>query len=430
LERLDHAVLRSSRSEKTMAVLFIDLDRFKPVNDLFGHDVGDQLLVAVAQRIGAVLRPGDTLARLSGDEFVVLCEDLDAPGEVDAIASRIHAALEEPFDLSGTNVEITASIGIAFSNVGGHLSEELLGDADAAMYKAKRDGGGRHQIIDLRERRPVAASTRLVRDLHDALAQGQMRTVYQPIFEVNGGEIVGAEALVRWAHPYRGSVPPSLFIPHAERSGLINPIGRWVLRQACIDRARFHDARPEQDLTMSVNVSVHQLMSAEFAASVAEVLSETGTDPRLVTLELTEGVFVQDSDRALVVLNELKALGVRLALDDFGTGFSSLSHLKRFPIDVVKIDRTFVADLFHNDASEAIADAVIELAHRLGMTVVAEGVETAEQLGKLLSFGCDHCQGNYLARPMPADGLDEMLRRRRVLGAVIERTDRVPEGRP
>ncbi len=407
LERLDHAVLRSSRSGKTTAVLFIDLDRFKQVNDLFGHSVGDQLLVGVAQRIGAVLRPGDTLARLSGDEFVILCEDLDAPGEVGVIAGRIHAALAGPFDLSGAQVEITASVGIAFSSLGGGLSEQLLGDADAAMYKAKREGGARHQIIDLRERRPAG----LARDLQHALANAELQALYQPIVRAKEGRVVAAEALLRWTHPSRGSVPPSLFIPHAERSGLIKPIGRWVLQQACIDRARFQDVRPEQELSMSVNVSVKQLMSSELVASVGEVLSETHTDPRLVTLEVTESVFVQDSDRALVVLNELKKLGVFLALDDFGTGFSSLNHLKRFPVDVVKIDQTFVADLQHNEASDAIALAIIELGHRLGMTVVAEGVETAAQLKKLISFGCDYCQGNYFAQPMSADDFDDMLLR-------------------
>ena len=406
LERLDHAVSRSSRSGKTTAVLFIDLDRFKQVNDLFGHGVGDQLLVAVGRRISAILRPGDTLARLSGDEFVILCEDLDAPDEVDAIAGRIHAALEGPFDLSDAQVDVTASVGIAFSNQGDHVSEELLGDADAAMYKAKREGGARHQIIDLRERRPATASAGLARDLQHALPNAELRTLYQPIVEAKEGRVVAVEALLRWVHPTRGSVPPSLFIPHAERSGLITPIGRWVLRQACTDRARFQDARPARDLTMSVNVSVHQLMSAGFAADVANVLSETHTDPRLVTLEVTESVFVQDSERALVVLNDLKALGVVLALDDFGTGFSSLNHLKRFPVDVVKIDQTFVADLQHNEASDAIVLAIVELAHRLGMTVVAEGVETPEQLAKLSSFGCDYCQGNYFARPMSADDFE------------------------
>ena len=409
LERLDHAVRRSSRSGKIAAVLFIDLDRFKQVNDLFGHGVGDELLVAVAQRVGAVLRPGDTLARLSGDEFVIVCEDLDAPGEAETIAGRIHSALGRPFELSGANVEITASVGIGFSGPGGQLSEELLGNADAAMYEAKRKGGGRQQIIDLRDRRPVATSAGLARDLQHALVRAELRTLYQPIVDAGTGRIVAAEALVRWIHPVRGSVPPSLFIPHAERSGLINPIGRWVLRQACIDRARLQRTRPEIDLSMSVNVSVQQLMSGEFAADVGDVLAETHTEPRLVTLELTESVFVQDSERAVVVLGRLKDLGVLLALDDFGTGFSSLNHLKRFPVDMVKIDQTFVADLQHNQAGEAIALAIIELAHSLGMRVVAEGVETLAQLARLSSFGCDQCQGYFCAPPLSVDDFESML---------------------
>lgn len=424
LERLDHAALRSSRSGKTVAVLFIDLDGFKQVNDRFGHRTGDQVLIEVAQRIGAVLRPGDTLARLSGDEFVIVCEDFEKPAEVDAVASRIHAALDRPFDLPGARVEMTASVGIAFSSLGGNLSEELIGDADAAMYNAKREGGARNRIIDLRERRPAPASAGFSRDLERALVHAELRTLYQPIVATDDGRVVSVEALLRWAHPTRGSVPPSLFIPHAERSGLINPIGRWVLSRACTDRARFQRARPERELSMSVNVSVNQLMAPEFVLGVADVLSETRTDPRLVTLEVTENVFVQDSERALVVLNELKDLGVVLALDDFGTGYSSLNHLKRFPIDVVKIDQTFVADLQHSRASDAIALAVVELAHRLGMTVVAEGVETAGQLAKLSAFGCDYCQGNYFARPMPADDFDEILG----IPGGVEGTVRLPVG--
>lgn len=409
LERLDHAVLRSSRSGKTVAVLFIDLDRFKQVNDRFGHAVGDRLLVAVAQRIVAVLRPGDTLARLSGDEFVIVCEDFDGPDVVDAIASRIRDVLRNPFDLLGARVEMTASVGIAFSGLGGAPSEDLLGDADAAMYKSKRDGGARHRIIDLRQRLPAAASAGLSRDLQRALADAELRTLYQPIVAADDGRVVSAEALLRWAHPTRGLVPPSLFIPHAERSGLIIPIGRWVLRQACIDRAQLQRARPDRELSVSVNVSVLQLMSAEFVAGVAEVLAETHTDPRLVMLEVTESVFIQDSERALVVLTELKELGVILALDDFGTGFSSLSLLKRFPVDIVKIDKSFVADLQQSQESDAIVRAIVDLAHGLGMTVVAEGVETAAQHSKLTSFGCDYCQGYYFARPMPADEFDRML---------------------
>jgi diguanylate cyclase (GGDEF)-like protein len=400
LERLDHAVLRGRRSGKTAAVLFADLDRFKLVNDLHSHQVGDELLVAVGHRLSSIVRPGDTLARLSGDEFVILCEDLERPEEVEAIAERIDAALATPFVLSATSVNVTASVGIAFTSQGDQLSEQLLQDADTAMYQAKRKGGARHQVVDLREQRLAAQQTSLEHDLRGATARGELRTEYQPIVETADGRITGAEALLRWVHPSRGLVMPTLVVPLAEQSGLITEIGRWVLEQACL--------QPD-DLTVSVNVSGIQLMSPGYAASVASVLCSTDTNPNLVTLEVTESVFVQDSERALVVLSDLHRLGVTLALDDFGTGYSSLTYLKRFPIDIIKIDSGFVADLDHDQSSRAIVSAVISLAHQLGMTVVAEGVETAAQHEHLASLGCDHCQGYYFARPMPADDLDTLM---------------------
>nr|MDP9337134.1 bifunctional diguanylate cyclase/phosphodiesterase [Actinomycetota bacterium] len=401
----------------TAAVLFVDLDRFKAVNDQHGHGVGDELLVAVAERLTAVLRPGDTLARLSGDEFVVLCEDLDAEATVARIAARIGAAVAAPFVLSAHKVEITASVGIAFSGRGDQLSERLLEDADTAMYQAKRKGGARQQVIDLRERDRGTQLARLERDLHDAPRRGELRTEYQPIVDTRDGRIAGVEALLRWDHPARGLVTPTVLVPLAEQSGLITEIGRWVLEQACPDRHRWRNGETDE-LTMSVNVSAHQLMSPDYAAGVAAVLARTDTEPELVTLEMTESVFVQDSERALVVLNELKHLGVALALDDFGTGYSSLNYLKRFPIDIVKIDRGFVADMEYDGASQAIVFAVIELAHALGLTVVAEGVETAAQHAQLASLGCDSCQGYYFARPMAAADLDVMMRPR-VGGTVL-----------
>jgi diguanylate cyclase (GGDEF)-like protein len=421
LERLDHAALRGRRSGKLAAVLFADLDRFKLVNDLYGHGVGDQLLIAVAERLSAVLRPGDTLARMSGDEFVILCEDLDGPTQVDVIADRIGAAIAAPFVLSGIEVDVTASVGIAHSGPGDQLSEELLKDADTAMYQAKRSGGDQHQIIDLREKHLAAQRASLEHELHGAPARGELRTEYQPIVNTRDGRITGVEALLRWAHPARGVVRPTLLVPLAEKSGLITEIGHWVLEQACADLRHWQNRHQADDLTISVNVSAHQLMAPGYAASVAAVLSDTDIDPKLVTLEMTESVFVQDSERALVVLDELKHLGVRLALDDFGTGYSSLNYLKRFPIEIVKIDQGFVADMQQDHASHAIVFAVVELAHRLGMTVVAEGVETAEQHKKLASLGCDSCQGYYFARPMPAEDLDTLMQHR-----VAGRTVRLP----
>jgi diguanylate cyclase (GGDEF)-like protein len=418
LERLEHAVLRARRSGKVTAVLFVDLDRFKLVNDLYGHSVGDDLLVAVARRLSTALRSGDTLARISGDEFVILCEDLNEPTEVDVIAQRICAAVAAPFVLSGAEVAVTASVGIAFSGRGDQLSEQLLQDADAAMYQAKRKGGARHQIVDLREQYLYVERTGLEIDLRGAPERGELRTAYQPIVETRDGRVAGVEALLRWVHPYRGLVMPTVLVPLAEQAGLITEIGQWVLEQVCPDRHRWQRRRASDDLTMSVNVSAQQLMSPDFAASVADVLFGTHTNPELVTLEMTESVFVQDSQRALVVLSDLKRLGVKLALDDFGTGYSSLSYLKRFPIDIVKIDQVFVADMESDRASRAIVFAIIELAHRLGMTVVAEGVETAAQYDQLASFGCDCCQGYYFARPMSADDLDRLMQQPVAGGAV------------
>ncbi|MCU1428396.1 MAG: hypothetical protein JWL83_2396, partial [Actinomycetia bacterium] len=348
-------------------------------------------------------------ARMSGDEFVILCEDLETPDQADVIAARIGASVATPFVLSGAEVDVTASVGIAFSGRGDELSEQLLQDADTAMYQAKRKGGDRHQIVDLREQHLAGQRATLERELRGAPSRGELRTEYQPIVDTADGRIAGLEALIRWANPGRGLVTPTLLVSLAEQSGLITEIGRWVLERACTDRRRWKNGHETDTMTMSVNVSAYQLMSPDYAATVAAVLFGTDTDPKLVTLEVTESVFVQDSERALVVLNELKHLGVNLALDDFGTGYSSLTYLKRFPIDIVKIDQGFVADLQHDEASHAIVNAVIELAHTLGMVVVAEGVETAEQHRQLAMLGCDFCQGFYFAHPTPADDIDTLL---------------------
>jgi diguanylate cyclase (GGDEF)-like protein len=408
LERLEYALL-PSRSARMVAVLFVDLDRFKAVNDMHGHQVGDELLVAVADRLTRHLRPGDTLARLSGDEFVILCDNLGGRWEVDAIAARIGAALGEPYFLSSGEVQTTASIGMALTGRGDHRPEEILHDADLAMYQAKRKGGARHQLVDLGERRLVEERASLQRDLRGACRGGELTMDYQPIVRTVDGRIVGVEALLRWAHPSRGPVSPSTLIPLAEQAGLITEIGQWVLERACRELRRWRDRHHTDDLALSVNVSAHQLMSADFTATVEDVLLTTETAPELVTLELTESVFVRDSQRALLVLNDLKRLGVMLALDDFGTGYSSLSYLNRFPVDIVKIDQGFIANLEHDMSSRAIVSAVVTLAHALSLTVAAEGVETARQHDHVAALGCDACQGYYFARPMPAEAFDALI---------------------
>jgi diguanylate cyclase (GGDEF)-like protein len=408
LERLEHALL-PSRSARMVAVLFADLDQFKAVNDMHGHHVGDELLVAVADRLTRHLRPGDTLARLSGDEFVILCDDLSGRVDVDAIAARIGATLGEPFVLSSGEVQTSASIGIALTGRGDHLPEEVLHDADLAMYQAKRKGGARQQLIDLGEQHLVEQRASLQRDLRGACRGRELSMEYQPIVRTVDGRIVGVEALLRWAHPSRGLVSPSTLIPLAEQAGLITEIGQWVLEQACRDLRSWRDHHHTDDLAVSVNVSAHQLMSADFTASVEDVLLTTGTAPELVTLELTESVFLRDSQRALLVLNDLKRLGVMLALDDFGTGDCSLIYLNGFPVDIVKIDQGFIANVGRDRSSHAIVSAVVALAHALSLTVCAEGVETVRQHDDVVALGCDACQGYYFARPMRAEAFDALM---------------------
>jgi diguanylate cyclase (GGDEF)-like protein len=416
LERIEHAFVRARRSGRTPAVLFVDLDRFKEVNDSYGHRVGDDLLIAVSERLTGLLRAGDTLARMSGDEFVILCEDLAFSADADRIVSRVAAALATPFVLAGLEVDITGSVGVAHAHRADGDPEDLLHRADRAMYRAKRNrGGGQRHIFDLRAESLAELQTGLGRDLAGVLERTELHLDYQPIVDTVDGRVINVEALLRWDHPTRGPVPPTVLIPLAEHSGLINPIGRWVLQQAWADRNRWpvpdRDAGRTAggaDLAVSVNVSAQQLMSPHFAEAVATVLGSAGTDPRLLTLEVTETVFVRDGERALTVLGDLKDMGVMVALDDFGTGYSSLGYLKRFPVDIVKIDQAFVADL-ENPASHTIVAAVVKLAHDLSISVTAEGVETAEQYRELSLLGCDACQGFYFARPMPASRLDRLI---------------------
>lgn len=412
LERLEHAFLRSRRTKKASAVFFIDLDLFKAVNDTHGHGTGDELLVAVARRLTGLLRPPDTLARLAGDEYVAICEDLDSTSHAAAIGARMTAALNRPFALSEVEVTISASIGIAYSDDGDHNAEQLLHDADMAMYQAKHKGGARQQIFDPREQHVTDRGDGLESDLHHALRSGGLHLEYQPIVATTDGHIIGCEALLRWKHPTRGMIPPTTLIPLAEQSHMTSEIGQWVLELAWTDRNRWQHKPGSDDLAMAVNVSAHQLMAPGFTADVAAILEAGHTDPALLTLEITESVFVQDSDRAHLVLGDLKDLGVMLALDDFGTGYSSLNCLQRFPVDIIKIDKVFVAHLERNRANHAIVEAVVNLAHNLGMTVVAEGVETIEQHHEVAELGCDSCQGYYFARPMPANNIDYLLEQR------------------
>ncbi|MGK2950237.1 MAG: putative bifunctional diguanylate cyclase/phosphodiesterase [Acidimicrobiales bacterium] len=409
IERLDHAMERTVRSRKVVAVLFADLDHFKSVNDTYGHHVGDELLVAVAARISALLRPGDTLARLAGDEFVILCEDLEDRDHIQPLANRIVEALAETYVLSGHRTQVSASIGIAFAGPGVEDPDQLLRDADTAMYQAKRQGGDRHATMDLGEQRVMLQRAGLRRDLATAAESGQLRLDYQPIVRTIGGRITGAEALLRWDHPHHGLVGPDTIIPLAEQSGLMGDVGRWVLDRACQDLQRWGRPASAPPFALAVNVSAQQLLSPGFTSTVVEVLDSTRTDPAQLILEITETTFIEDADRAAVVLADVKHLGLRLALDDFGTGYSSLSFLKRFPIDIVKIDRQFVARVDQDADDRAIVRGVVSLAHDLRFGVVAEGVETSQQHRTVQELGCESAQGYYFGRPAPADALTAML---------------------
>jgi diguanylate cyclase (GGDEF)-like protein len=407
-ERIEQASRRAQRSGAQAAILFIDLDRFKQVNDTHGHQVGDELLRGVGRRLSGLLRPSDTLARLYGDEFVLLCEDLDDLRDVEVLADRIRSAFSTPFATSGTALTLTASIGVAFAGPGEYVTEVLIAEADSAMYDAKRRGLV-HEVVDLRDAVQHNESGRLSRDLRTALTENGLDLVYQPLVRCRDGLVCGVEALLRWNHPDRGPISPPSIVAVAEQSGLMNRLGTWVLTQACTDAVRWRVDHPDSPFDLAVNVSAQQLMQPDFVAEVTSVLAATGIVPRSLVLEVTETILIEDGERALLVLHHLKALGVRIALDDFGTGYSSLSYLHRLPIDVLNIDQSFVADVEHGSRGAAIVAAVTNLAHALDLVVVAEGVETRRQRDVLTSIGADQAQGYYFARPLPAAGIDELL---------------------
>jgi diguanylate cyclase (GGDEF)-like protein len=381
-------------------VLFMDLDDFKLVNDSLGHRAGDELLREVALRLAQLVRASDTVARFGGDEFVVICADLTDVRQVEELADRAIRALAEPFALERSEVVITASIGIAVTERATDRAASLLRDADAAMYRAKSLGGARYELFD--QAMHTEAVTRLLteRGLREALERHELRVLFQPQFELASGERIADEALLRWAHPVRGLVAPSEFIDVAEETGLIVPIGTWVLEQACqrASRGRREPGR-EDALGVSVNVSARQLLRPDFARTVRATLREYDLDPSSMCLEIAEHVLLDDHDSMTLALEELKDLGVRLAIDDFGTGGSSLTYLRRYPFDELKIDRTFVAGLEQSAADDAIVAATIDMAHALGMIVAAEGVESEIQRVRLVELGCDRAQGYHLAPP-------------------------------
>jgi diguanylate cyclase (GGDEF)-like protein/PAS domain S-box-containing protein len=402
LNRVAHAVARAPRGKHPAAVLFLDLDDFKKVNDSLGHAVGDELLVAAAGRLMTCVRPADTIARLGGDEFAVLLEDVDAMADVEVVAERISSALRAPFRVSGRDVFIGVSIGIAAVDAG-ETPDDVLRNADLAMYFAKSRRKGHYAIYASEMHEHVMERLELEADLRAAVQRQDFQVEYQPIVNLESGEVYGAEALVRWHDPSRGVIAPGRFVELAEETGLIIPIGRTVLREAC-ERARdwrthFRSAQP---LQMSVNLSGRHFQEASLLDDVCAALKESGLEPGGLTLEITESVLMQRSDTTLDKLRALKGLGLNLAIDDFGTGYSSLGYLQQFPIDVLKIDRTFVDAVGNEDEDPVLARAIIALGKTLGIETVAEGIERPEQRDGLRALGCTLGQGFLFAHPMNA----------------------------
>jgi diguanylate cyclase (GGDEF)-like protein/PAS domain S-box-containing protein len=410
-DRLEHALARSGRVGDALAVLLLDLDGFKLVNDSLGHDAGDELLVAVGARLQGCLRSGDTVARLGGDEFAILLEDAASEVSAVALAERLLEALAAPFDVRGREVFIGASIGVSLHAGASGLPDELIRNADAAMYAAKGGGKGRCAVFQPAMHRRTLEFFETQADLQRALVRGEFVLHYQPIIDLQTGELRGVEALARWLHPTRGLIMPGGFIPVAEETGMIVPLGVWVLGEACRQARDWIDRFPEASgLSMSVNLSTRQLLEHDLVPRVAQIVEESLLDPATLVLEITEGSLMQDVGQAATKLHSLKEFGARLALDDFGTGSSSLGHLRQFPIDVLKIDKSFVDGLGEASDASALIRAIIELARSLRLDVVAEGIETGEQLAELRNAGCGSGQGYLFAKPLVREDLEEILR--------------------
>jgi diguanylate cyclase (GGDEF)-like protein len=410
MDRLEHALRHASHQRRSLTVMFLDLDNFKVVNDSLGHKVGDILLETVAERLQACLRYEETVARLGGDEFTILLGDVADERDAAAVAERILAALQVPIVLQGHELVPSVSIGIVLSKPGQDTTETLLRDADLAMYRAKTAGKGRYEVFDQSMSASAINRLQLEADLRHAIERGELRVVYQPILSLESGRIREVEALLRWMHPERGVISPTEFIPIAEATGLIVPIGQWVLEQACLQARAWQLAYPtEPPLIVSVNLSVRQFRHPKLADEIVRALEEAELDPGCLKLEITESVVTEEGEAAVKTLWALKSLGVHLAIDDFGTGYSSLNYLLRFPVDTLKIDRAFVSGLGTDDQSIAIVRSVIDLARSLNLAVTGEGIETTEQLSQLQELGCQQGQGYYFAHPLASEDVGALL---------------------
>ncbi|HTZ64108.1 MAG TPA: EAL domain-containing protein [Solirubrobacteraceae bacterium] len=408
LDRLEQSL---ASPEAQVAVVLLDLDNFKLVNDSLGHSTGDELLIEIAPRLRTAVRPGDTIARLGGDEFVVLLEGIPGQGVALRVAERIVSAFELPFQLSVGEHYAKASVGIAISDGQGSPADSLMRDADAAMYQAKERGRARFEIFDRAMRARTVARLSLENDLRRALERDQLEVVYQPIVTLADGSIASVEALLRWEHPDRGAISPAQFIPVAEDSGLIEPIGCWVLEAACAQATRWHEELPDsRPLGISVNVSLRQFTQRDLGKTVAKTLARTGLEPECLCLELTESVLMKEPEGVSQTIQRVADLGVRFALDDFGTGYSSLAYLTRLPIDGLKVDRSFVQALPNDRRSTAITTAIVRMAQALSLEVIAEGVEAARHVEALRDMHCELAQGFHFHPPLRAPAISQLLR--------------------
>ncbi len=425
-DQLGRRIDQARQIGTTVAVLFLDLDRFKYVNDTLGHDVGDRLLVAVAQRIRRSVRNADCVARLGGDEFTVVLADVAGPTAAASAAQNICRALATPFQIDGHDIFVTASVGISLYPHDGTDVGTLLKHADTAMYRAKKTNTG-FQFFEAAMEQSISEQVRMENDLRRALERDELEVFYQPQARLDTGEIVGAEALVRWHHPTRGLVSPVEFIPLAEETGLIIALGEWVLRTACAQLQAWIESG-WAPMRVAVNLSVRQLLQKDFAATVEQALADTGLPPQLLELEITESTLMEHAEDTLQALHRLHGIGVRLTIDDFGTGYSSLAYLKRFPVDIIKIDRSFVRDVPHDADDAAIVKGIIALAHSLRLEVVAEGVETAPQIRFLQEQSCDMLQGFCMSRPIPAEEFAHYVKKEHHTHLQIQSTSLFAEG--
>ncbi|MCA1719208.1 MAG: EAL domain-containing protein, partial [Actinobacteria bacterium] len=414
LDRLEHTLASTQRRDGLVAILFLDLDNFKVVNDSLRHEVGDQLLVAVSRRLKGCLRFGTLVARMGGDEFTVLLKGISGVGDAEEVAERIIRELEAPFVIEGHLLSITASIGIALSDAAGRESGDLLRAADIALYRAKDEHKDRYEIFDPSKDAHVLERLELENDLRKAVERHELKVYYQPVFSLESDYIAGMEALLRWEHPERGSMSPTEFIPLAEETGLIVPVGRWVLEEACRQACEWQEQCPsDPPPIVGVNLSLRQFQHLGLADDVARILRETGLDPGNLALEITESVAMHDVDSTVATLEELKSLGVWLVIDDFGMGHNSVSYLtNQFKMDHLKIDGSFISEFVEDPDNSAIIPGLIDFAHAVGLRVIAEGVETADQLRRLKEMGCEFVQGTIIAEPLTPVAASELLARK------------------